>query len=51
MTRISQGNVHISKEDKFLMCSHIDSCSKERLRAGYVREQHFSAMPLEHAPR
>lgn len=46
VTSISQGNVHISKEDKFLMCSHLDSCSKERFWAGYVREQHISAILL-----
>jgi len=46
---ISQGNAHISKEEKSLMRSHIDSCSKERLRAD--REQHFSAVPLECVPR
>lgn len=51
VTSISQGNAHISKEEKSLMSSHIDSCSKERLRADGVRQQHFSATPLECAPR
>lgn len=37
-TSISQGNAHISKEEKSLMCSHIDRHSKEKLKADGVRE-------------
>lgn len=38
VSSISQGNAQISKEEKSLMCSHIDCHCKEKLKADGVRE-------------